>query len=493
MASTGGPSLKAQRLLTRSCPSVKSSDGGESVVLTGVGIVGDDSLLAHSDPTLSYTARPYGMDIHFLNYFIKTWSLGFHDACWELFLAQLSTLVAPSLRESDRIGQHLFQILHCLPTDDHGHIIPTHEFGGAHQLRKSPTRIPSDWQYVLADPTLEYFAPSRPSHQRPVAYSLLFRQQASLSKSQDLFSKLPQELVVLIIEELSSEDLCNLRIASKSLARVTFLDMLPQSFWQSRFLPDKEMGFLCVELQSDSSSHCFNWHKLYFDVKEELLNTSLTGHLRNRRRIWQSLRHATDCLVPLLQQRLPLIRMDSLTPSLQSMGYIMGHVVRGRKRVREDTTGYRLLRNDYILFDSHDSDLMFDIRVSYIDFDCTRYVCGLRLMRHDSTGLGVEMSRVGLVLPASERSVKCLQTHKLSGVKVASSVCGIVGLVFLFKGVTETTHPAGAIHEPNGGEGVATLRPQHGRTVAGLAIGFDVRALICMTWIDSHSSSRPAK
>lgn len=191
-------------------------------MLTGVGFLNDDDiLLAPSDEALSYLEAPAeGLDSHYLNYNMDTWTFAFHNACWKLLLDQLSTLEVSPLRESDQIGQHLFNFLHCLPSDRHTVSFPAHDFGGARQFWTSPTRIADSWTFLLAEPNISCFAPSQRIHQPSAVYSPWVSQFAALVESQDPFVRQPQEVMFMVVDEVSSLDLCNLRLVSRSIASV---------------------------------------------------------------------------------------------------------------------------------------------------------------------------------------------------------------------------------------------------------------------------------
>ncbi|MBE3041739.1 F-box protein, partial [Candidatus Bathyarchaeota archaeon] len=59
----------------------------------------------------------------------------------------------------------------------------------------------------------------------------------------DTFGGLPFEIVVPILSQLPSTDVCSLRLASKAVAGIFPPHDLPQPFWKSRFAPGFEMAF----------------------------------------------------------------------------------------------------------------------------------------------------------------------------------------------------------------------------------------------------------
>lgn len=96
------------------------------------------------------------------------------------------------------------------------------------------------------------------------------------SKSSDLFMKLPNEIRSLILDELSSKDIANLRLVtpayrqlSVSLFRRLLLEDMPW-LWEAKELPMGNTDF----------------HRLYMMVKFCWMN--IKG-LQNRKRIWKDI------------------------------------------------------------------------------------------------------------------------------------------------------------------------------------------------------------
>lgn len=82
---------------------------------------------------------------------------------------------------------------------------------------------------------------------------------------------------------LPSTSVQGLRLASRHVASKTDPASLPQSFWQSRFSADFEMGFAWPV---DASANQ-NWREAYLLLKEAFNDTSGSAHARNRCRIWK--------------------------------------------------------------------------------------------------------------------------------------------------------------------------------------------------------------
>lgn len=457
------PLIRGSLPLTRATL-VEALRGRHSASLTGVGFLDDHALLAPGDASSSYSQSSEALGHHYLGHVLESWAFAFHNACWELLLDQLAA-------EPAHVVQPLFDLLYCLPSNPFSVTVQAHDYGGAATIWGTHTDLPLplDWRFLHADPAALDYASSPSSCIGLAADSIrIVRSDAS---SRDWFARLPPELIHLIATVAASPDLCSLRLSSPAVANLTSPTDLPQSFWKSRFTIEPEMRFaLSVAATLD---HGNDWQGLFFHVKSRLQDTSLSGHLRNRARIWQSLRHITDCIVPLLDQGLSR-QLGTWEESLKTKGYSLGHVVRGHERTDQDMAGHRLFGTTCALFDPEDeSGAPTLIAISFLTFDCTKYMCGLRLLHHDGAR-ETELSRAGLVLVYSKTALTIVRGC-LSGIRVATAVSGVVGIAFCFQGETETTLEAGIVHQLPQGVGVATLRPRRGHRFLGIAIGFDVR------------------
>lgn len=96
------------------------------------------------------------------------------------------------------------------------------------------------------------------------------------SDTSDPFSILPLELLVDILISLPSEDVANLRKASRCFACLR----LPNKFWRSRFLPNREFSHIFEADKCPPNSGI--WKTLYDGTK--LLRHHLS--VINRKRIW---------------------------------------------------------------------------------------------------------------------------------------------------------------------------------------------------------------
>ncbi|RSM07201.1 hypothetical protein CDV31_008754, partial [Fusarium ambrosium] len=492
------PAVPGERLNWRSEIRAVTSERRPSFVrLTGIGYLRYDSLRASDDADVSYTDSQQDLKRYDLPYSFPKQSrtFTFHQSCWEILISQLESLTGQP-QEPQRIAKHLFNLLFCLPRD-HFHVpFPAHDFGGAFDVCNSPEVLPQPWKFLLADPNA---CRTRLSRQALNAYPDLF--QNSSDGTLDCFSRLPIEVNHFIFDHLPSTDLCNLRLSSREVAGIAKPTQLPQSFWASRFSRDKEMNFFPLkEYFSASTNSTTDWRLLYVRIAHSLQDKTFKGHLRNRQRIWQCVGHLTQCLVPLLKQTRSLRNGRNLEREFASRGYHVGQVARGVDR--EDASvqgvmGISLFGTQSLLFRAIGYEAkMIQVSVSFITFDCAKYVSGIRVLERCGANATMELCRAGLIMPYSEESIIITPKMRLTGIQVASSISGIVGLGFLLQdeGRPAILRTAGIIENPPDGVGIATLGPRAGHELSGLLIGLDACKFVSLQllelWTDPGPSER---
>lgn len=128
-----------------------------------------------------------------------------------------------------------------------------------------------------------------------------------VGSSQDPFFILPSEMRVNILIELSSQDVANLRTASRSFASLK----LPNQFWRSRFRPGQEFSFIFEANEYPANSG--NWKKIYEETKFLQHRLSVV----NRKRIWAL---ASEMCNLLTQRAASSISQVHLVPTLFEPG-----------------------------------------------------------------------------------------------------------------------------------------------------------------------------
>ncbi|KAF4979218.1 hypothetical protein FZEAL_4527 [Fusarium zealandicum] len=448
-------------------------------------------LLASNNHHSSYMDAPDDLERKYLEYSKPddSWTFPFHESCWQILLAYVASASSRTY-EPRQIAKHLFNLTYCLPCDRRCMTFAAHDFGGASQFWKSPANIPQAWTFLLADPSLLSIGPADDNEGQGLPTAIDYCQLA-VSAAHDPFSSLPNEVNYLLIVFLRSSDLCNFRLSSREIAVLTKPSHLPQLFWASRFAVDREMGFFTLNSLPESLQHVgADWRSLYFHVKHALRDRSQTGHVRNRRRIWESLRPLTSSLMPLLEQNDTLQYEDSQGTGLASQGHRLGALARGPHRQDElgcGGRGIRLFGTQPLSFHAKDlEEETLVISVSFITFNCIAYFCGMRISQCKRVEPAAELSRAGLIVPCSEVQIQVTPQDQLMGIQVASSVSGVVGLGFRVQSAAgvEYIKTAGMIDKLSDSVGIANLKPGNGRRISGLKLGLDACKVVSVQLLE---------
>ncbi|KAJ6262061.1 hypothetical protein Dda_2865 [Drechslerella dactyloides] len=125
-------------------------------------------------------------------------------------------------------------------------------------ITADPLQVPS-LQTLLNNPPL--VSPGGPSLQHPFSRS---------QGPHDLFSRLPNEILDMIMCQLKSKDVANLRLAVRSIAE----SPLTNSFFRSRFKDPHEMHFVYESASARSVEGKIDWKELYLAIKALLVAPS---------------------------------------------------------------------------------------------------------------------------------------------------------------------------------------------------------------------------
>ncbi|KAJ9288696.1 hypothetical protein DTO021C3_3725 [Paecilomyces variotii] len=228
---------------------VRRVDPDHAAHLTGVGYLNASALVVvPQDSDQSYRTSGIPLESYILFYDSESgaWTFIFHAACWEIMCERVSC----SLADEGQLASLLFYMLYCTYWNEKNRIRPGHDFGGAADFQNSPRdplqdMINKGHCYFAVDPSrfasiddiLHYLGPvyTAPKHHNKAI--------TSTEVSFDIFAKLPMEIIHLILTWMPSNDIQNLRLASRSVSIRSSIRTLSQFFWRSRFSPDFEMGF----------------------------------------------------------------------------------------------------------------------------------------------------------------------------------------------------------------------------------------------------------
>jgi hypothetical protein len=186
-----------------------------------------------------------------------------------------------------------------------------HGYGGASKFRKDfafrlggyEGSLSGVGKVLMADPMVDIASIIATSSSAEFRFDSLQLEDLSRSiQNQDLFGRLPFDIMDILAANLATADICSLRLASREAVNSCSPMALSQPFWRSRFILEREMDFFLAG-QSDSllaRRAKVDWRKLYVFLRQSLKNNSAQPGIRNKRRIWDGLRDFCLTLVPLL-------------------------------------------------------------------------------------------------------------------------------------------------------------------------------------------------
>ncbi|KAG5803393.1 hypothetical protein H9Q74_013288 [Fusarium xylarioides] len=399
-----------------------------------------------------------------------------HQACWPIFRDQMFLNSGRHYKTED-ILQVLFDFIQSIPRNGDStwvsYLCPENEGAVFHAGGRN------SWEFLRADPSI-FIA-------LPITHCFVDGGTYGTQASSDLFSKLSTELSHCIINLLDTVSFFNLRLASTTIANLSKPVDLPQSFWASRFSRDHEMNFFSMDLGTTET-----WRDLYFNVKRCLEDGSTTGHMRNRKRIWNGLQNITPCLISMLRQRLRLENTARCREELVSLGYQMTQKIQGFEGVPDTTpsVGIQATGSRYL---NLRLDEAVKISVSRVYLDKRYYICGFRATRRD----GSVKFHMGLIQPDAETRFIIWPSHQVIAIKVASTFGGIIGLAFRIKDELGglSWKLVGKVDKPDEYVGINILKPENGPYIRGLLLGLDACKVVSIQLVenlgDSTSVDRP--
>ncbi|RAK96808.1 uncharacterized protein BO80DRAFT_416097 [Aspergillus ibericus CBS 121593] len=274
---------------------------GGQITITGLGIVrGRNNLHAPLDNDVSYVDVGLGAleEWRLCEPSEGRWCFGFHNSCWRLLLLRLGPGQGdhPSPNRT-AIAEAVFYQLYCTPCLNASSFQLGHDYGGAAQTHKLLGRPrPADLSsHFYADP---YAIPSmddleksasdlREAHggpHRPLSPNDSRGEKCDMLRrpNRNIFDRLSPELKLETFSYLSFDEILTMRLVCRGLARLLRLELLPQSYWRSRFLLGQEADFLFPKL-----TEAHDWSRLFLGTRASL--KAGLQPLTNRKRIRQLL------------------------------------------------------------------------------------------------------------------------------------------------------------------------------------------------------------
>lgn len=456
-----------------------STGAASTCRLTGVGYVETEYIVAMPlTGTTWYHETPHTLDhLEFVRNNNTERVFAFHARCWDLLQLQVHARLGSRNIGASEIAHKLFQLLLCTPwqggTADCGH-----DYGGASSYQRQHTTVdgysallPPEYSYLTADPSDSIEVSSQVSR-LPDIFEARVRKISN--PNHDTFSRLPKEVICLVLASLDSRDLCSLRHSSRSVAAISAPMQLPQPFWLTRFDARREMGFALAGQDTEPIQTRTNWRNLYFKFKAAL---STHAGIMNRRRIWESLENLSTPIVAMLEYCSKASRSEAngstndpqphdspvAAAELSCMDQSYGTI----------QAGTRVLTTHHLNFPASLSDDGVHIGVSLLRVNGRQYVSGLRLWYDKRDTPEYE---VGVIVLAAEKIVHLHDRARLSGIKVSLTSAGITGLRFLVSGAASCDpNPIGDFAIANPDVGFVSLQRTSQTKLLGIWVKFDVR------------------
>lgn len=398
-------------------------------------------IIAPPDPEHSYRDDGVSLEsyVPFYDSEIDAWTFLFHAACWEVLRERISN--DPS--DTSRLAALFYSTLHCTALNEYNYLRPGHDFGGVAKFQRpygNPLQemINAGLSAFAAEP-LKFAAVDDILHCLESTADITVEEATSrivvakTTAAADIFSKLPVEVVHLLLSWLPSHDILNLRLASKSVASVSRADSLPQSFWRSRFAPDFELGF---SLPTDVGGHP-DWRDLYFRIRRSLQTPHGSARLRNRKRVWEIIGKNAA----LLSLHLRGTQLHGVPISWDDFsGSKCGEKPSGKPRSGKIIATESITRDSETLrFGSREISVrrlllqpgqqtICAVGVSTVTFNSRIFVSGLRVFFRDSVTGAHGSHSLGYVAPNSEHLLEIAAEESFAGLELATSVDGIVGV-----------------------------------------------------------------
>lgn len=209
-----------------------------------------------------------------------------HEACWRVLLDR--TLYGNLF--TDFVAVALAQLFWGASLYRQYSFIRRHDYGGSNEFwdaEGDPIEIMSREGYghcavepsgfVSVEDLLSCLGPEVPV-EIPTTYPI--NSTLRLGNGLEKFTKFPTEVMHMFLTWLHSDDIQQLRLASRPVASISHPDQLPQFFWYGRFFPDFGMWFA----MPIHTKGFYDWRSLYFRVKRGL-KTHSSDRLVNRKRV----------------------------------------------------------------------------------------------------------------------------------------------------------------------------------------------------------------
>ncbi|KAB8242493.1 hypothetical protein BDV35DRAFT_400075 [Aspergillus flavus] len=363
-------------------------ESSETATLSGVGYIdSDDRVIAPLGPASSYrdTSVTFKEYIPYYEDSQLPWSFFFHATCWDILLQR----VPEGLSDLSRFLTIFLNVLYCTTWSRHRYVRPGHDFGGSIQFQKpagDPIRkiIAEGYSYLLAEPLqprnvaeILRICGGHKVFTVPTRAPIIRSSQGS----RDIFSRLPLEVLYMIIELLPSTDIGRLRLASTSTAYMTRPTSLPRRPLDSAYLKNRQRMWNIVTVNASL-------------LAEHMKGSGLSGDLHND--------NNDSC--PKLQNGLSELGRGQITTTQFSTSC--------HEYLR---VGSRKLSDTSIVLPVNEGEVRI-IWLSMICFNSQKFIAGVRFQALDSPTQGCRNYSLGYISRGSEVKVDIPLSHSIAGV-----------------------------------------------------------------------------
>lgn len=272
---------------------------------------------------------------------------------------------------------------------------------------------------------IHYRSMTRPPSAQPPLNAIRMKE---VTGPPDTFTKLAPELLLRIMEDLDGRSACNLRAASRPVARV----VLKNSFWKQMIRNDMPWIYDLPVLEDGGPSYLIDWKAMYTELQQNstLNHPRRFNTLANRKRVW-SLCHgiATQYLSILKEQhRGGTEPPDTVVDAISSL---MPRLILPEPRATTSVT--------VSLIDNY-TELQHKEPVFSVTWSSTGDLVGLGVVGNHPEPVGLLCRQEGLRIPVNDWLTGFVVTTQGSSTRGRPASRRIVGLKSLYTAHAPVQH-----------------------------------------------------
>ncbi|CAG9986365.1 unnamed protein product [Clonostachys byssicola] len=417
---------------------------------------------------------------------------GVHESCWRLFKFRVRCNL-PAESEDARLAEALFWQFDSLPRASFHCLVPDNHYHGATNMRKDEDELP----LLLVAPTGVLPPPDNSVQSGEASRSDL--DLVKRDSLENVFDRIPQEIICQILGNLSSKDFANFRLACRTVASISTPKLLPQKFWATRFAPPHELGFVFAHEEPQRSDTKKDWRLLYKQYTEALSSDEELQGIRNRQRMYLCVEDFALTTEQLLHPDTRLLTdseefqssVQDLTPNKPTRcSFSCPLLIDSDFREPQLRRGVQPIARMQINLVVPTPTVSLKLSVSLVHFNSKVFISGFRSYCLDHSGQASGPVSIGTIIPSTEEHIEIQSAEKIVSVEVTASDLGIHGLVFHLDNCGEAASVAvGVTSCLDGSFGKTVLRPRKNAT--GMVIDFDEFKAVAIKIVEDGVGSLP--